>query len=96
MAHHVMENIPPKPRILFEPASPFVKKLLEGGALIEKHYYLHPKLGNAYRYKYKFEDTVWWIDVNLDGDSAQMWKLDGSCWYEGKAAGGTDADEDDE
>lgn len=96
MADSVMENIPPKPAFHFEPASPFVKKVIEGGSLIEAHYYLHPKLGNAYRYKYKWEDSVWWIDVPLDGASLQMWKLDGSTWYEGKAAAAPGGDDDDE
>ena len=96
MAHPVMENIPEKPRYSFAPASPYVKQVIEGGQLIEKRYYLHPKLGDGYRYKYKWDDSVWWIDVPLDGESLQMWKLDGSSWYEGKAAGGGDADEDDE
>ena len=96
MAHSVMENIPVKPLFNFTPASPWVKKVVDGGALIEKHYYLHPKLGDAYRYKYKFEETVWWIDVPLDGDSMQVWKLDGSAWYEGKAAASDSGDDDED
>jgi len=96
MAHSIMENIPPKPAFSFTPASPFVKKVMDGGTLIEAHYYLSPKLGDSYRYKYKWEDSVWWIDVPLDGESLQMWKLDGSTWVEGKAAASAGGDEDED
>ena len=95
MAHSIMENIPPQPRFGFQPASPWVRKIVDGGSLIEKHYYLHPKLGDGYRYKYKLDGDVWWIDAPLDGESLQVWKLDGSSWYEGKAAASDDADEED-
>lgn len=96
MAHSVMENMPPAPQYTFTPASPVVKKVIAGGKLITSRYYLHPKLGNAYRYKYLFENELWWFDVTLDGDSMHCWKGDGSSWLEGKAAAGGDADEDEE
>ena len=91
-----MENIPAKPDFHFTPASPFVEKILREGVEIEKHYYLHPKMRDCYRYKYKVGDDVWWIDVNLAGDSMQVWKLDGSTWFEGKMAGGEMEDEDED
>jgi hypothetical protein len=93
-----MENIPDRPAFGFKPASPWVEKIVQNGKLIEAHYYLHPKLGDCYRYKYKLENDVWWVDVDLPGTSMQVWKLDGSCWFEGeyaaKAAGGDDEDEE--
>lgn len=95
MAHPVMENIPEKPRYSFTPASPFVSRIIENGKLVEKRYYLHPKLGDSYRYKYTWDGSVWWIDVPLDGESLQVWKLDGSCWFEGKAAAAGDSDDDE-
>ena len=96
MAHSVMENMPPAPHYGFTPASPVVKKIVDGGKLIVAWYYLHPKLGDAYRYKYILDNELWWIDVTLDGESMQCWKGDGSSWYEGKAAavGGDDEDEE--
>lgn len=95
MPHAQMENIPPKPAYNFTPASPYVEKIIAGGSEIEKKYYNHPKLGDSYRYKYRYDDTVWWIDVSLDGESMQVWRLDGSTWMEGKAkAGGDDEDEE--
>ena len=96
--HTLMENIPEKPAYNFTPASPWLEKIVATGKLIEAHYYLHPKLGNCYRYKYKVADDVWWIDVDLPGESAQVWKLDGSTWFEGayaaKASGADDEDEE--
>lgn len=92
-----MENIPPRPNYNFTPAAPIVEQLIKKGVEIEKHYYLHPKLDDCYRYKYMFEETVWWIDVDLAGESMQIWKLDGQTWFEGKAAavaGGDDEEED--
>jgi hypothetical protein len=94
-----MENIPDKPAFSFQAASPWVEKIINGGRLIEKHYYLHPKLGNCYRYKYKLDDTVWWIDADLAGTSIEVWRLDGTCWFEGEyaakgAAAGDDEDEE--
>ncbi len=96
MSQTPMEQIPERPTYRFQPASPYVEKIVRGGSLIEKRYYLHPKLGNAYRYKYAFEETVWWIDVPLDGESLQVWRLDGTTWMEGKAAAGGDDDEEDD
>lgn len=96
MPHALMENIPPRPLYNFTPASPLVEKIISQGTEIEKHYYLHPKIKDAYRYKYKYDDTVWWIDVDLAGESMQVWKLDGSCWWEGKMAAAAGADDEDE
>ncbi len=93
-----MENIPDKPAFSFKPASPWPEKISAEGTLIEAHYYLHPKLGNCYRHKYKLGEDVWWIDVDLAGTSMQVWKLDGSSWFEGAyataAAAGDDEDEE--
>ena len=50
----------------------------------------------AARYQYKVGDDVWWIDVNLAGDSMQVWKLDGTTWFEGKIAAGDVGDDEDE
>ena len=95
MAHPVMENMPAAPKYNFTPASPAVKKIVDGGKLITARYYLHPKLGDAYRYKYILDGELWWFDVTLDGESMHCWKGDGSSWYEGKAASAGD-DEDEE
>lgn len=93
-----MENIPDKPVYSFKPGSPWVEKVIQNAKLLEKHYYLHPKLGNTYRYKYLLDDTIWWIDVDLDGTSMEMWRGDGTCWFEGEYAhkGAAGDDEDDE
>lgn len=96
MASAQMENIPPKPLYNFQPASPFVEQVIGQGQEIEKHYYLHPKLGDSYRYKYKWDETVWWIDVDLAGESMQVWRLDGTTWFEGKTPGAGGDDEDEE
>jgi len=96
MPHALMENIPAKPLINFTPSSPWVEKIVREGQEIEKHYYLHPKLKDCYRYKYRLGDTVWWIDVNLAGDSIEVWRLDGSCWFEGKIASAAGLDDEDE
>lgn len=92
----MMENLPPRPAYGFKPASPVVDKLVAEGKEIEKHYYLHPKLGDTYRYKYDWDGTVWWIDVALDGESLQVWRLDGTTWMEGKAAASAGGDDEDE
>lgn len=75
-------GIPPK--LGFKPTTPLAEQLIREGSFIGVRYYLHPKLGDAYRYKYTWKGVRWWIDVTLDGLGYQLWKADGQAFIETK------------
>lgn len=72
------------PTLDFEPTSPLFKQIVREATFVGVRYYLHPKLGNTYRYKYRWKGEPWWIDVTFDRDAYNLWKGDGQSFTETK------------
>jgi hypothetical protein len=70
------------PTLAFSCKTPLFEQITREAEFVGLRYYLHPKLGNAYRYKYRWKGEPWWIDVTLDRQAMQVWKGDGQSFTE--------------
>lgn len=70
------------PQLDFEPTTPLVEQMLREASFVGVRFYLHPKLGNTYRYKYRWKGEPWWLDVTFDRDGYHLWKGDGQAFME--------------
>ena len=68
-------GIPPK--LAWSPETDLFEKLTRQGEFLGIRSYIHPKIGETYRYKYHWQNEPWWVDVTLDGRTFHLWKGDG-------------------
>ena len=73
-------GVPPK--LAFTPRTGLFDQIIREAEFIGIRHYLHPKLGNCYRYKYRWKGKPWWIDVTFDGLAINLWKDDGQTFTE--------------